>query len=1453
MGRLLMRKINGKLFLALLLGTTVLAGSVFGVHQFQYQRIARALLWQARHAEEQGQVDRQALYLSRYLEFNPRDDAEKTHLATVWAGDAFVNTPRLRGRAVRLLDEVLTHDGSRADLRRLLVKTALEVGSLKLARGHLEKLLPWDQIRKQKADDGVVDRERGELEGYWGQLLEAEGKSAEAMTCCRLAVRHDPENQASYVRLAYLLRRQKETDPAQREANGREADGLIDVLVRKNDAGHQAFLSRWRYRREFDLLELKKGEPAAGKVALAAGAQDVADALRRAPEAVEVLLAAADLERMLGQAALDDAAKPAEQREKAFQEHRDRAYEHLQHGLKLQENLPARAASDTARFQLWWHKASLLLDDVKRADGRRPGDPGVPDAGQVRAWEAEAARSVEQLRKTRLVPAAADFLQGRLLVHERRWAEAVALFEHARALLGPQTDLANQVNLHLGQCYEQLEEPSQMLAAYGRVAENDPASVVALVGMAAAEWSMQRLDSAFQKYQQLIASGRLPDRCWIDVARLEIQRQAQRETPRWEGVEGALKNAAKATPDAVEIPLLTAEMWVARGQESKAAEVLSAAKDKWPREAELWAAEADLALHTKHYARAGVLLDEGQKEVGDGVVLRLARARALAASLKKDGVTDKDKEEVRKGIDALAAGIDRFPEDQRGRLLSGLAYAQLQADNPAGARVWWQRMAELPAYRTDLRLRLLLFDLALKLNDVEGMDRALADVRAVEGGDGTFVQYGQALRLLWQAEKKQKERDDSIPELAEAQLLLDRVLAQRPNWPAVYLARARAHELEGNKEQAIKDLREAMHNGDTSPEVIRQLAYLLTDRGRHDEAAQEMSKVREQLLAQDPDLGRLAIRIALGQGKFEDAALRLNTAVKADTDNFKELVYKGWVLAEARKPAEAEQFFARAAELAPGEPVVWVARVQFLAGQKRTDDARKVIDEAAAKMPPEKKELTLAQCWESLGQEKEATLHYKAALAAQPEDVAVVRAVANFDLANGRVKEAEELLRQILDGKVQKASAGDRDWARHGLALVLASGTDYERFREALTLEGLQLDDNGQLVRERREGSSEQQKNKARVLATQLGQRQFRKRAIELLEGLDRSKSLLANDRYVLAVLYEADGNWRRSQEILKDLVETRKNSPQYLVRYVQSLLAHDQAEAEKEVQRLEDLEEQLKVEKNTYAAVEMRARLLEVQGHGDRALDLLNKHVRRPGADSTEILLVLDSLRRQKDFTRAYELCEKMWADGKCKPEVCGGVSVAVLRMTSVTDAQVQQLEARLRKAIADNRKSMVLRLHLADLYDLRGRYADAERLYVEVLQESNEPKNVVALNNLAWLLAHREGGAAEARKYIDAAVNGIGRRADLLDTRGLVYLKLGNREAALADFQEAVAEAPTPTRLYHLARAYNEARDKTRAAQTLEDARRLLGPSRKPLPSAMHPTEQEDCRRLLAELKLP
>src|SRR5262249_34215113 len=163
-----------------------------------------------------------------------------------------------------------------------------------------------------------------------------------------------------------------------------------------------------------------------------------------------------------------------------------------------------------------------------------------------------------------------------------------------------------------------------------------------------------------------------------------------------------------------------------------------------------------------------------------------------------------------------------------------------------------------PRQKYDLRLRLLLFDVALKEGDKEGVDRALEGVRTTEQGAGTFYRYGQALRLIWLA--KQGGEAGRGPVLEEARQHLDRVLTLRPNWSPVFLARAEIAEMKGNPEQAIKDLQEAVNHGDTSLGVVRRLATLLAERGRDGEAELLLRNLGTRL-SLDSDLGRLAVGV----------------------------------------------------------------------------------------------------------------------------------------------------------------------------------------------------------------------------------------------------------------------------------------------------------------------------------------------------------------------------------------------------------------------------------------------------------------------------------------------------------------------------------------------------------------------------------------------------------------
>lgn len=738
------------------------------------------------------------------------------------------------------------------------------------------------------------------------------------------------------------------------------------------------------------------------------------------------------------------------------------------------------------------------------------------------------------------------------------------------------------------------------------------------------------------------------------------------------------------------------------------------------------------------------------------------------------------------------------------------------------------------------------------------MRQTLDEIKAVEGNQGLYHRYGEALRLIWQAKKAPEEK--KIKLLDEARGQLDRVQAIRSTWPPLFLARAQVERLSDHPDQAIENLWAAVHQyGERSPAVIRDLVELLASKERYDEADQTLRLLRDPLLV-NSDLGRLAADVASHRKDMAKAMdLFKKNRAAAGTKNYRELLWEARLLAEDNQTAKAEKQLQAAIALAEKEPEPYLALVQFLARQKREKEADEVLELAKKRLSADKLQLALGQAYELLGRKKSAQARYEQALQGNRQDAAVVRRVAGFYWNAGQLQEAEPLLRDIIAKRVNNPSAEDINWARWHLALVLASGTDYGRFREALEMVGLKLDANGQLLRDterERNESTETRRFQARVLASQGGHRQFRVRAVELLEELNRTKALRPDDLFILAMLYEAEGGWLKAKPLLQQLSQPREPAPRHLAYYVQALLEHKEIEeAEKLADKLEELEHQRGPDENAFAAVELRARLLEVQGKGDAALKRLEKLIRRPSAKPEEVLLVLNSLRRQEKFAEAFERCVRAWDEKKCAPEVVGGASVAVLRTMQsagkpASREQILLIENHLKKAIEANPKSVVLMLHLAELYDQRGDWEQAEQMYRQVLHPENEPKNVVALNNLAWLLAQRSEDKArhqEALERIEAAINGIGRRADLIDTRGLVHMKLENNAAALADFRAAATDLPTPAHLFHLARIHANMRDKTNAFKIFQEAKKQGLQA-----SVLHPVEQKDYQRLLDELKV-
>jgi tetratricopeptide (TPR) repeat protein len=1403
-------------FLASLVVVLLVAGvGVHFLHAYQVQRNVQGLLYQADRAREAGDNEQLAKYLSRYLAKVPTDTDALARYGT--ALDELATTPEQRLRAFLVLEQVLRREPSRQEIRRQLVRIAMHEQMQRFtdARQHLETLL-----REASGD--------AELEHALGRCHAAGGEFVQAAEWFEKAIRHAPGQVDSYVALAVLLR--------QRLEQPQKADQVMEQMVSQNPKSFRAFLARGRYWRE-----LAVQEPATRDDRLKRAAQDLARAGELAPDEADVLLAVADLARFQGQS---DAARAC-----------------LERGLKLH---PKNATM------------YLALSDLDLQAGRRPqaiaglrrGLEALPDNAEllwalahVRIQDGQKAEEeIARLSKKDIPRARLDYLQARLQMNRGDWLKAVPILERVHADLARWPELARQADLLLAECYGRMGNLDQQYVAYRRAAAADPLWPPACLGMAATLASMGQVDEALDAYRKLLP--RVPE-VRLAVARLLLVRNlalpaAQRE---WKEIHQLLDEAEKAKPDHPEVTILRAEVLAASGKAVSARELLTAAQVKHPQQVEFWIALAALAERQGQPRRALSLLNEAVRQLGDRPELRLAQARYW---LKRGG------KEAGPALTRLETGLDSFPEAARHPLLRGLAEAHARTGNAKKAAQLWARLAaELPL---DLGIKLTLFDLALQTGDEAGVQRALTDMETIEGANGALVRCARATLLIEQGRKGDKQA------LEQAQTLISQVAGQRPSWPRVPLMEAEVHELRGDSGSAIKSYQRAVELGERSPEVIRRAAQLLYERRRYAEADELIQKLPDHAPLSG-DLQRLAAELSVRRHDYTRAVKLAHQAVSSQSKDYRDYIWLGQVLRATPQSTEAEPHLRKAVELAPKVPDTWVALIQYLAHAGRKEQAEEAIRAAQAQLPAEQAPLALAQCHEALGQREQAQRLYRKALAAQPEDVSTRRAAAGFYLRTGQPREAEPHLRKLID--LQAKSAEDAAWARRILAIVLAAGGDYQQARDALALLGVVDDMESSRLPEG--GSIEDQRARALVLATQKSHRQRRK-AITILENVLNRQPASADDQFLLARLYESVGDWPRARERMTALLVTQGDKPLYISHFAHSLLRRGEvAEAQLWIDKLQRLPEAA----GTLATIELQARLLAARGKAPDAMTLLlatlegkdltaaERQARLPVVAATledlgrlhssekgyvaaaerllreyvaqrpeKVLALVACLGRQGRVAEALDLCEKAWQS--CPPAAVAGACLAVLHVGTPTPAQMQRVERWLEAARARNAKADPnLLMCLADLRDLQGRYGEAIALYRQVLAQ--DPHHVMVLNNLAYLLALKEGKGNEALDLLKKALTTAGPLAELLDTRALVYLSLGRADLALKDLEEAAREGPAAAVYFHLAQAHLLARDRAAATDALRRARGLGLQA-----SQLHALERPILQRLGSELEV-
>lgn len=1393
------RYLTAFLALAVLLGT----GTHF-LHAYQVRRNADALLEQANRAETENDPQRFADLLGRYVELKKPEDLEARARLALFR-DKQARTPTEKYRAFMAMDDVLRRGSfdpkKENEVHLRAAELALDMHRPADARDHIQRLL------EARPDDP-------ELEDLLGRCEEESKQFIKARAAYELALKNSPKRVNTALKLARLLRSQ--LNPAPGPDRAADADKVMDAVVAAAPDSLEARLARCRYMQAVGNLD--------------AAEKDLKYALEKlAPDNVELLLTSAELAQTRRR--LDDARKIYEDGCKRFP-----TDSRFRLGLARVEMLSGRGHQQVADER---------LKDALTTAGEEPETLWTIADMFIDANDTVQAHQVyDRLVAMNLPPVSLDFLRARLLAAEGKTGEAVACLERCRAGGMARDGLAFlnlKMNMLLGNWYEKLENPDQQLAAFERVLGDDPSSVPARAGKAAALVRLGRGDEALVLFRSLIPDA---PTLRLNAARLILTHNLRlpAEQRNWEEAERLMSGAPDDVKNSTEYQLLKLDLLSVSGRWDEARAQAESSCKATPKEVRFWLARAALAERGSKPDSAGAraILDEAEKVAGDATDLRLARAVRAAS---------KPAAEAQAELHKLEENADHLSNADRGRLEAGLAAVQARLGNNKDAeRLLNSAAGRLPA---DLSIRQQLFDLAmLAANDVAA-GNYVEKLREVEGPEGVLWRYEQAARRV------QAARRGDADALAEAKRLIGEVNARRRNnWHRVLVLEAEIAEIEGSTDLALDLYLKAIDRGERSPRIVKRAVQFLATRRKTDEARRLLQKVIEQSPIASSEFSRMLVEVSLPDHASREQSIEMaKLAVKSSSKDYRDFVWLGQVLSSLGEKKDAEAALRKALQMRPAAPEPRTSLVLLLAETGRKQDARNELDRAARELPEIVRPGVLALGREALGEAGGAEAVYVEMLKDRPKDPAVKHTLAAFYLRNAQPAKAEPLLRELAAG-----DGADASWGRRTLALSLAVSGDYQKSRTALEM----LDKNLNSLW----SSPEDQRARALVLAMRPGDRRESIKALK--ESFLRIKPTAAEE-YLLAQLHEADHNWTEASSLLLSLVTSKEGAtPEVLAFYIRALLRHNQVrDARAWFSKLEALEP------STVRTADLKARLLKQENQSDEAGRFLTEFSRKDYAENKDpnVLLRCAALLADLDrpgeaeklyrqyvaeteqkhpesnlalagflasrgrISEALDLCERV--TGRCPSELVAGTAVGALRASEPTALERQRVQNWLTAEIRKKPESIPLLVARADLLDACGDYAGSVRVYRDLVERN--PNNILALNNLAWLLAVHENKGEEALNLIEKAIQLAGPVGDFLDTEASVLIVLGKPDDAVKKLEDAVQQSPTGPRFFHMTQALEKAGRHESAREAWLKATKELSLKEQ----GLHPLERADYQK--------
>jgi tetratricopeptide (TPR) repeat protein len=1345
-----MPTINKSVLLKLLAFVLAFATVLVGVHTVQADRIPEALKRQADRAVEIGKLDLAVRYLRQYLEFSPDDIEIQIQLADLLRK----RNSNVRGQLeiIFLYDRILRLDPDRHSVRKDALAICLKLGRFSDAIIHAEVLL------KEFPADGVLWHQLGAAQAGLNQLTEARLSYEKAIELTPLDI-------MGYQRLAQLIWRNM-NDPE-------GARAVLDRLVKAVPDNPESFLIRAR----FETFMLDEAGSVRGDVKRAEG--DLYRVFELDPENADATLLLADL-------------------------------------LQRERNVVAAHALLRDAVVLYPKDLRLIrsLSWLELVRGNAPAAIGiledglkaVPDAfdllvplADLLVQQGDISRTYEilrQLENRKAPPLQCKYLKARVAMRDARWLEANELLQTLRGEAAHLPGLDIQLNQLLAVCAGKLADTQEEESAYQRVIQADSKNVQARVGLGNLYLRLGKFDEAIHELETAAQSPYAAASVISEWVRTKTRRlRATGASPDdWRKLEQGLIAASGAFgPVSSEPAILQAELGIAMGKAPEAIQQLRKETARRPGDTRLWAVLAETTAEVNGTAAGLSILDEGHAAAGDTADIRLARARLYAGEPGR----------VR-SLASLAERTESWPEAEQLSLFYGLVEVHNRLGDQVGVVANLRRIAGRRPGDAGIWVR--LHERALRIGDTKSAAEAMSALVKLEGESGVSVALCAAASA----------RPTDAPQTT------DRLIAAfgaNPPRADACLALARLYRLAGNDPEESRLIERAFILEPTRFEAARAWLLQLCSIGADDRA--------------------------------QALATRLATDPRWMGEPFRQLIDSTIPTLATPIAAKLLTWCRPLVERDPGG-LGWLGETAAL---NRVFDPIPLLEEAT------KRPTATADDWLRLSLHRGPAVltaaRAKLSISAYLSAAAVFRETPegkNFDpgtldnsekrlyaqvrlalhLSQNKPEQATKVLEEFLAGK--NLPQTDEAWGKRNLAMLYAVGGTPEDRKRAM-----------ELIKDVSDAGTtpEDLRSMASALAT----------LASYLEGSDRIAVLTRaasaldgaykagkspKDLFNLSQLYRSAGIRDQSRVCLQTLLNSDQNNIYYLVAALEEHLEDRNFEAgEAFAKKL------LSNHAGEFRALAAVARFDCQAGRPFEALTLVERYAQsaNPGAGdhltrSARVAELLDELTRMPNIRgtpagRAMvdAAVERFAALIPTHPEAIVGLvgalsadnrasegfarierlgsfitsrlraaaGLAAVRGGTVSEKQAATALVWIDECLAEEPESSTLKLNKAEFFALRRELPMAIAQYEEIL--AKESRNVIALNNLAWLLSADSRTAERALELVARAIREVGLTGDLLDTRARVLITLKSFNEAERDLGDAIRLQSTPLRWFHLA----------------------------------------------------